>query len=136
MGKTTLVRSILEIFTAKELECVLAAPTGRAAKRLSETTDRTAKTIHRLFEFDPATGDFKRNQQNPLTGDLFVLDEVSMVDVVLGHQFFRAVPSNACVILVGDVDQLPSVGPGNVLSDLISSERSRSSPDRNLPPGR
>ena len=121
VGKTTLVRSILEIFTAKGLECVLAAPTGRAAKRMAETTERTAKTIHRLLEFDPVTGDFKRNQQNPLTGDLFVLDEVSMVDVVLGHQFFRAVPSNACVILVGDVDQLPSVGPGSVLADLISS---------------
>ena len=121
VGKTTLVRSILEIFSAKELKCVLAAPTGRAAKRLAETTERHAKTVHRLLEFDPATGDFKRNQQNPLKGDLFVLDEVSMVDVVLGHQFFRAVPSDACVILVGDVDQLPSVGPGSVLADLIAS---------------
>jgi exodeoxyribonuclease V alpha subunit len=88
---------------------------------MAEMTERTAKTIHRLLEFDPATGEFKRNQNNPLKGDLFVLDEVSMVDVVLGHQFFRAVPSNACVILVGDVDQLPSVGPGSVLADLISS---------------
>ena len=121
VGKTTLVRSIIEIFSAKKLKCVLAAPTGRATKRLAETTERTAKTVHRLLEFDPATGEFKRNQQNPLKGDLFVLDEVSMVDVVLGHQFFRAVPSNACVILVGDVDQLPSVGPGTVLADLISS---------------
>ena len=121
VGKTTLVRSILEILSAKKLKCVLAAPTGRAAKRLAETTGRTAKTIHRLLEFDPATGEFKRNQQNPLKGDVFVLDEVSMVDVVLGHQFFRAVPSEACVILVGDVDQLPSVGPGTVLADLISS---------------
>ena len=121
VGKTTLVRSILEIFSAKGLKCVLAAPTGRATKRLAETTDRQAKTVHRLLEFDPATGEFKRNQQNPLKGDLFVLDEVSMVDVVLGHQFFRAVPSKACVILVGDVDQLPSVGPGSVLGDLISS---------------
>ena len=121
VGKTTLVRSILEIFQAKKMKCVLAAPTGRAAKRMAETTGQTAKTIHRLLEFDPATGDFKRNQQHPLTGDLFVLDEVSMVDVVLGHQFLRAVPSNACVILVGDVDQLPSVGPGSVLADLIAS---------------
>ena len=121
VGKTTLVRSILEIFQAKNMKCVLAAPTGRAAKRLAETTGQTAKTIHRLLEFDPVTGDFKRNQQHPLTGDLFVLDEVSMVDVVLGHQFFRAVPSEACVILVGDVDQLPSVGPGSVLADLIAS---------------
>jgi exodeoxyribonuclease V alpha subunit len=121
VGKTTLVRSILEIFAAKGLECILAAPTGRAARRLSETTGRTAKTIHRLLEFDPATSEFKRNQQYLLNGDLFVLDEVSMVDLVLGHQFFRAVPPNACVILVGDVDQLPSVGPGNVLADMISS---------------
>jgi exodeoxyribonuclease V alpha subunit len=121
VGKTTLVRSILEIFQAKNMKCVLAAPTGRAAKRLAETTGRTAKTIHRLLEFDPATAEFKRNQQHPLTGDLFVLDEVSMVDVVLGHQFLRAVPSDACVILVGDVDQLPSVGPGMVLADLIAS---------------
>jgi len=121
VGKTTLVRSILEIFTAKKMKCVLAAPTGRATKRLAESTGQTAKTIHRLLEFDPATGEFKKNQQHPLTGDLFVLDEVSMVDVVLGHQFLRAVPSNACVILVGDVDQLPSVGPGSVLADLIAS---------------
>jgi exodeoxyribonuclease V alpha subunit len=122
VGKTTLVRSILEIFAAKGLQCVLAAPTGRATKRLTETTDREAKTIHRLLEFDPAGGEFKRSQHNPLEGDLFVLDEASMVDVVLGHQFFRAVPSHACVILVGDVDQLPSVGPGTVLADLIASE--------------
>ncbi len=121
VGKTTLVRSILEIFSAKELKCVLAAPTGRAAKRLSETTSRTAKTIHRLLEFDPAKGQFKRNQDHPLSGDVFVLDETSMVDVVLGHQVLRAIPSQACVILVGDVDQLPSVGPGSVLADVIAS---------------
>jgi len=121
VGKTTLVRSILEIFAAKEMKCVLTAPTGRAAKRLAETTDRTAKTIHRLLEFDPITGDFKKDQQHPLTGDLFVLDETSMVDVVLGYQFLRAVPQEACVILVGDVDQLPSVGPGSVLADVIAS---------------
>ena len=122
VGKTTLVRSILEIFAAKKLKCVLAAPTGRAAKRLSETTSRPAKTVHRLLEFDPATGEFKRSPQNPLHGNLFVLDETSMIDVVLGHQFLRAVPSDACVILVGDVDQLPSVGPGSVLADLIRAE--------------
>jgi exodeoxyribonuclease V alpha subunit len=122
VGKTTLVRSILEIFSAKKLKCVLAAPTGRAAKRLAEATQRSAKTVHRLLEFDPATGEFKRNQQRPLTGDLFVLDETSMVDVVLAYQFLRAVPTEACVILVGDVDQLPSVGPGSVLADLISSQ--------------
>ncbi len=121
VGKTTLVRSILEIFMAKKLKCVLAAPTGRAAKRLAETTGQTAKTMHRLLEFDPTSGEFKRNQHDLLEGDVFVLDEVSMVDVMLGHQFFRAVPNEACVILVGDVDQLPSVGPGTVLADLISS---------------
>ena len=92
VGKTTLVRSVLEIFPAKKLKCVLAAPTGRAAKRLAETTGRTAKTLHRLLEFDPATGDFKRNQHQPLKGDLFVLDEMSMVDTYLANQFFRAVP--------------------------------------------
>jgi exodeoxyribonuclease V alpha subunit len=122
VGKTTLVRSILEIFAAKSLECVLAAPTGRAAKRLAETTGRTAKTLHRLLEFDPIEGHFRRNQDRPLEGDLFVLDEISMVDVVLGYQFFRAVPTGACVILVGDVDQLPSVGPGTVLADIIASK--------------
>jgi exodeoxyribonuclease V alpha subunit len=121
VGKTTLVRSILEIFSAKNMKCVLAAPTGRAAKRLAETTGQSAKTVHRLLEFDPATGEFKRNQQHPLAGDLFVLDEMSMVDVVLGHQVLRAIPSEACVILVGDADQLPSVGPGAVLADLIAS---------------
>ena len=122
VGKTTLVRSILEIFAAKGLECVLAAPTGRAARRLSETTGRTAKTIHRLLELDPASGDFKRNLQQPLVGDLFVFDEASMLDVVLGHQLLRAVPSSACVIFVGDVDQLPSVGTGSVLAEVIASE--------------
>ena len=121
VGKTTLVRSILEIFAAKGLRCVLTAPTGRAAKRLSETTGQTAKTVHRLLEFDPATNDFRRNQSHPLSGDLFVMDETSMVDAMLAHQFFRAVPPDACVVLVGDVDQLPSVGPGSVLAELIRS---------------
>jgi exodeoxyribonuclease V alpha subunit len=101
VGKTTLVRSILEIFSAKGLQCVLAAPTGRAAKRLSETTRRSAKTLHRLLEFAPATGEFQRNQQRPLDGDLFVLDEVSMIDTALGHQVLRAIPPGAGLILVG-----------------------------------
>ncbi len=122
VGKTTLVRSILEIFAAKNLRCILAAPTGRAAKRLAETTAQTAKTVHRLLEFDPATGDFKRNQKQPLRGDLFVLDESSMVDVFLANHYLRAIPTGACVVLVGDVDQLPSVGPGAVLADVISSQ--------------
>lgn len=123
VGKTTLVRSLLEVFEAKKLRCVFAAPTGRAAKRLSETTKRPAKTIHRLLEFDPAISGFKRTRGNPLSGDVFVLDECSMVDVLLAEAFFEAIPQSASVILVGDADQLPSVGPGNVLGDLIRSRR-------------
>ena len=136
VGKTTLVRSILEIFAAKHLKCVLAAPTGRAAKRLAETTGRSAKTVHRLLEFDPQTGDFKRNQKQPLKGDLFVLDESSMVDVFLANQYLRAIPTGACVVLVGDVDQLPSVGPGEVLSDVITSQYGAGRPfDRGVSSG-
>lgn len=123
VGKTTLVRSLLEIFLAKKLKCLLAAPTGRAAKRLAESTGRPAKTIHRLLEFDPASGEFTRHQDRPLVADLVILDESSMLDVVLGHQVLRAIPDGAAVILVGDVDQLPSVGPGTVLADLIASRR-------------
>lgn len=121
VGKTTIVRGVLEIFAAKGLRCGLCAPTGRAAKRLSETTGRAAKTIHRLLEFEPSSGGFKRDRANPLETDLFVVDEASMVDVVLMNQLLRAVPPQACLVLVGDVDQLPSVGPGTVLQDIISS---------------
>jgi exodeoxyribonuclease V alpha subunit len=120
-GKTTIVRGLLEIFSAKGLRCALCAPTGRAAKRLSETTGREAKTIHRLLEFDPSCGGFKRDRANPLDLDLLVADEASMVDVVLMNQLLRAIPPAACVVLVGDVDQLPSVGPGTVLCDIIAS---------------
>src|SRR5262249_30507458 len=109
-GKTTIVRGILEGFAVKNLPCGLCAPTGRAAKGRSETPGRGAKPIHRLREFAPAAGDFKRNRNNPLEVDLVVVDETSMVDVVLMNQLLRAVPSWACVVLVGDVDQLPSVG--------------------------
>jgi exodeoxyribonuclease V alpha subunit len=123
VGKTTLVRSLVEVFEAQKLRCVFAAPTGRAAKRLTETTNRPAKTIHRLLEFDPVIGGFKRSLSNPLPGDVFILDECSMVDVLLAQQFFDAIPSHASVVLVGDVDQLPSVGPGSVLGDLIRSRR-------------
>ncbi len=122
VGKTTIVRGILEIFAARKLRCALCAPTGRAAKRLSETTGREAKTIHRLLEFDPAFGGFKRDANNPLGVDLLVVDEASMVDVVLMYQLVRAIPAHACLILVGDVDQLPSVGPGRVLGDVIDSQ--------------
>jgi exodeoxyribonuclease V alpha subunit len=120
-GKTTIVRAIIDIFLAKSLRVMLAAPTGRAAKRLSESTGREAKTIHRLLEFDPAIANFHRNRDNPLETDLLVVDEMSMVDLVLMNQLLRAVPPSACVVLVGDVDQLPSVGAGAVLADLIGS---------------
>jgi len=122
VGKTTLVNSIVKIFEAKRLRVRLAAPTGRAAKRMSEATGREAQTIHRLLEFDPGTGDFKHNQRNPLKGDLFILDETSMIDLLLAYRMVRAIPPHAGLILVGDVDQLPSVGPGNVLRDLIGSD--------------
>ena len=102
-------------------EVLLCAPTGRAAKRLTESTGLEAKTIHRLLEFDPKVMGFRRDQYSPLEADLVVVDEVSMVDVVLMNQLLRAVPTPAAVLLVGDVDQLPSVGPGCVLADLIGS---------------
>ncbi len=121
VGKTTIVRGILEVFAAQTMRCGLCAPTGRAAKRLAETTGRDAKTIHRLLEFDPALGGFKRDGNNPLDLDLLVVDEASMVDVALMNRLIQAVPQRACLVLVGDVDQLPSVGPGMVLADVIAS---------------
>ena len=121
VGKTTLVNSILMILRAKRVKCVLCAPTGRAAKRLTETTGVEAKTIHRLLEIDPTNGRFSRNESHPLTCGLLVVDETSMVDVPLMLALMRAVPHHAGVILVGDVDQLPSVGPGTVLRDVIGS---------------
>src|SRR3954468_16712164 len=121
VGKTTLVNSILKILAAKTPAIALAAPTGRAAKRLGEATGREARTLHRLLEADPAQGGFKRTEEHPLDCDLLVVDEVSMVDVPLMHALLKAVPSRAALILVGDVDQLPSVGPGQVLADIIAS---------------
>lgn len=121
VGKTTLLNAILKIFLAKNLHAVLCAPTGRAAKRMNESVGIEAKTIHRLLEFDPRTAKFKRNHENPLSGDVFVIDESSMLDLVLAHQLIRAIPKHAALIIVGDVDQLPSVGPGKVLSDIIES---------------
>ena len=121
VGKTTLVNAIVQILKAKKLKVVLCAPTGRAAKRMSETTGQEAKTIHRLLEFDPKGGGFKHNKDIPLTGDVFIVDETSMVDLMLAHQFVRAVPLDAALILVGDIDQLPSVGPGSILRDIIDS---------------
>jgi exodeoxyribonuclease V alpha subunit len=121
VGKTTLVNAILLILRAKKVRCLLCAPTGRAAKRLSETTGVGAKTIHRLLEVSPASGGFTRNEARPLECDLLVVDETSMVDVVLMNHLLRALPSKASLLLVGDVDQLPSVGPGMVLGSLIDS---------------
>lgn len=121
VGKTTLVNSVLRILRAKRVSVLLAAPTGRAAKRLSETTGVEAKTVHRLLEFDPTSFQFKRNAEHPLDTDLLVLDEASMMDTVLTNQLLRAVPDHAALLIVGDVDQLPSVGPGAVLADLIGS---------------
>ena len=120
VGKTTLVNAILLILRAKKVQCLLCAPTGRAAKRLSETTGLQAKTIHRLLEVQPGAG-FARRESNPLDCDLLVVDETSMVDVSLMQSLVRALPARAGLLLVGDVDQLPSVGPGNVLKDLIES---------------
>ncbi len=121
VGKTTLVNAILLILQAKRVRCLLCAPTGRAAKRLTETTGAKAKTIHRLLEVQPATASFGRNKSNPLDCDLLVVDETSMVDVVLMSHLLRALPPQASLLLVGDIDQLPSVGPGMVLRHLIES---------------
>src|ERR1035441_7275763 len=109
------------ILRAKRVKCLLCAPTGRAAKRLTETTGLEAKTIHRLLEINPATGKFQRNENQPLDCDLLIVDETSMVDVLLMYALLRALPKTSGLILVGDVDQLPSVGPWNVLRDLIES---------------
>jgi exodeoxyribonuclease V alpha subunit len=121
VGKTTLVNSILKILGAKTVAIGLCAPTGRAAKRLSESTGLEAKTIHRLLETDPRTGAFRRTEEAPLDCELLVVDETSMVDVPLMRALLRALPDGAALLLVGDVDQLPSVGPGQVLADVIAS---------------
>jgi exodeoxyribonuclease V alpha subunit len=121
VGKTTLVNSILRILGAKKVRCLLCAPTGRAAKRLAEATGQPAVTIHRLLEVRPGSTGFVLNEGNPLDCDLLVVDEMSMVDVPLMHHLVRALPANASLLLVGDVDQLPSVGPGLVLGHLIAS---------------
>jgi exodeoxyribonuclease V alpha subunit len=121
VGKTTLVQSLLKILTAKKLKCILTAPTGRAAQRMAEATGLEASTLHRLLEFQPGRGGFQRNASNPLEGDVVVVDEVSMVDVPLMSRLLDALPRRARLILVGDADQLPSVGPGLVLGDIIRS---------------
>jgi exodeoxyribonuclease V alpha subunit len=121
VGKTTIVNAILRILAAKGVTLLLCAPTGRAAKRMTEATGFGAKTIHRLLEVDPQTGGFKRNSENALDCDLLVVDETSMVDVPLMQALLKAVPAQAGLLIVGDIDQLPSVGPGQVLADLIAS---------------
>src|SRR5262249_22452087 len=121
VGKTTLVNAILRIVSAKGMRLLLCAPTGRAAKRMNEATGFEAKTIHRLLEVDPRTGGFRRDSENPLDCDLLVIDETSMVDVLLMHALLKAMPNSAALLVVGDVDQLPSVGPGQVLADVITS---------------
>ncbi|OYQ36591.1 ATP-dependent RecD-like DNA helicase [Sandarakinorhabdus cyanobacteriorum] len=121
VGKTTIVNAILRILAAKGIKLLLCAPTGRAAKRMTEATGMEAKTIHRLLEFDPKAFGFKRGEDNPLDCDLLVVDESSMVDVMLMQSLVKAIPNRAAVLIVGDIDQLPSVGPGQVLADIIGS---------------
>ena len=120
-GKTTIINAILKIFSKLKVKTFLAAPTGRAAKRMSETTGHEAKTIHRLLEYSFTKGGFQKNEKKPLNCDLLILDEASMIDTILMHHLIKAVPTFATVILVGDVNQLPSVGAGNVLNDIIAS---------------
>ncbi|QAZ66154.1 SF1B family DNA helicase RecD2 [Solidesulfovibrio carbinolicus] len=120
-GKTTIIRAILKIFSAITHHILLAAPTGRAAKRMSEATGHEAKTLHRLLEYSMQKGGFQKNEDHPLDCELIVVDEASMIDLILMHHLLKAIPRPATLILVGDVDQLPSVGAGNVLKDVIAS---------------
>ncbi len=122
-GKTTLVKAILAVFEAAGREVLLCAPTGRAAKRLSEVTGHEARTIHRLLAYNFKSGGFQKNEKNPLDADVVIVDEASMVDTFLMYHLVKAIPMTAALILVGDVYQLPSVGPGNVLRDMIDSEQ-------------
>jgi len=121
VGKTTVLKTILQILGAKRVRPLLCAPTGRAAKRLAEGTGLEARTIHRLLEVNPRDGRFRRDERQPLDGDLVVVDEASMVDVPLMAALVRAIPPRAALLIVGDADQLPSVGPGQVLADVIAS---------------
>ncbi len=121
VGKTTIVRALVDCFSARRLRVCLAAPTGRAAKRMEEATRVEARTLHRLLKYIPDTNRFEHGADHPLEGDVFILDEVSMIDVQLMAFFLSALPDRSCLVLVGDADQLPSVGPGNVLRDLIGS---------------
>ena len=123
VGKTTIVRALTEILAQKQMRALLAAPTGRAAKRLEESTGRAASTLHRLLEFTPQTGKFFRDHETPLEGDILVVDESSMLDAQLAYSLLRAIPAHMPVVLVGDQNQLPSVGPGNILADILESGR-------------
>lgn len=123
VGKTFVTRTIVALWKAMGKSIALASPTGRAAQRLSEMTGFEAKTIHRLLEFDPRSMSFQRNSENPIPANAIVVDEASMIDLFLGNSLLKAVALDAQLLLVGDIDQLPSVGPGNVLRDLIGSER-------------
>ena len=121
VGKTTVIGEIVRRAKAARVKMALAAPTGRAAKRMSESSGMEAKTLHRLLIFDPATGKFNYDRSNQLKCDLLIVDEVSMLDIILAYQLFQAIPEGCSVILVGDADQLPSVGPGRILHDFIDS---------------
>lgn len=121
-GKTTILRALVAILSAKHAKIVLCAPTGRAAQRLFETTGLEAKTIHRLLKYDPSVGKFAYNEDNQLEVDYLIVDESSMLDTFLAASLVQAIPSTSAIMFVGDIDQLPSVGPGNVLNDLIRSE--------------
>jgi exodeoxyribonuclease V alpha subunit len=120
-GKTTIIKAVLTLFQRLKLKVLQAAPTGRAAKRMGEATEHEARTIHRLLEFSFKSGGFEKNAEKPLNCDVLIVDEASMVDTLLMHHLLKAVPPDARLVLVGDVNQLPSVGPGNVLNDIISS---------------
>lgn len=122
VGKTTIVNSIIRIIKAKNMHVALAAPTGRAAKRLRETTGMEAKTIHRLLKFDPHNRTFVHDSKNQLSANFVIVDEASMIDITLMHYLLRAIRDDAALLIVGDVDQLPSVGPGSVLADIIKSQ--------------
>ncbi|MCC7014346.1 MAG: ATP-dependent RecD-like DNA helicase [Planctomycetes bacterium] len=123
VGKTTIVRCVVSLAEAAGARVKLASPTGRAAKRLAEATGRAASTIHRLLLYDSSSGAFAHDARNPLPCDLLVIDEMSMLDVVMAHHLFKAIATASRVVLVGDPDQLPSVAPGNVLNDLLRSQR-------------
>lgn len=121
-GKTTIIKAIIELFSLVTRKILLAAPTGRAAKRMSEATQKSAKTIHRLLEFDSITWKFQKNEEAPLKADLIILDEASMIDTLLMHDLLKAIPPTSSLIIVGDTNQLPSIGAGNVLKDIIISK--------------